>query len=76
MLTTTNRKYIKKAVQIQSARSYSTMAKLDYALRGHGLQFAKHIVMQNGDRFIPIFEGLSMPKQDREIADHFGFRVV
>lgn len=76
MLTTTKRNYVKKAIQIQSAKSYSSMARLEFALRGYGLQFAKHIIMQNGGRYIPIFQADGMITQDREIAEFYNFRVV
>ena len=76
MLTKPTRKYVHRSIKIRSAKSYSSLERLEYALRGHQIDHLPHVKFENGDRWYAIFEGYSLSPQARARCENNLFKVV
>ncbi len=76
MLNKPTRKYVRKAIRIKSAKSYSTLERLEFAMRGHELLHLPHIKFQNGDRWYAIFEGYGLSPEAISRCETNMFKVV
>lgn len=76
MLNKPTRKYVRKAIRIQSAKSYSTLARLEFAMRGHELDHLPHVKFENGGRWYAIFEGYTLSPAALSRVETNMFKVV
>ena len=70
------RKYTKNKIGLKGARSFSSLKRLEYALRANGVQYKVHIVAMRGDRFVPVFQELEMPQETLEHLKQNNFAVA
>ena len=78
MLTkpTRTRKYVHRSIKIRSAKSYNSLRRLNFALRGHQIDHLPHVKFENGGRWYAIFEGYSLTPEARARCENNLFKVV
>ena len=73
---TEKRKYTKNKIGLKGARSFSSLKRLEYALRANNVQYKVHIVAMRGDRFVPVFQEFGMPQETLEHLKQNNFAVA
>ena len=65
---TKTRKNVRNKIGLKSARSFSTLSRLNFAMRGYQLEHLTFIVAMHGERFVPVFQELGLSsKQLKEV---------
>ena len=54
--------YVKNKISLKSAKSFSSISRLEFALRGYQIQHYRYIVAKHGTRFVPVFEEIALAK--------------
>lgn len=73
---TEKRKYTKNKIGLKGRRSFSSIDRMEYALRANGLQYQTYIVAKHGSRFVPVFQEIGIDAEKLEHLKHRNFAVA
>lgn len=73
---TKTRKNVRNKIGLKGARSFSTLERLHFALRGYEMQHLHFIVAMHGKRFVPVFQEIGLSAWHLEQLQARQFRTA
>ena len=73
---TNRRKYAKNKIGLKGARSFSSMSRMNFAMRGANVDCFPHIVARHGNKLVPIFQEIGLFQYDIELIKRQRFLVA